>query len=73
MKKIILLVLSTFSFILLNAQIKVASNGYVGINNTSPAYNLDVSGTVQFNYNSNSIRFTGSELSPSVNGVCLGS
>ena len=72
MKKTVLFVLSMYSFILLNAQIKVASNGYVGINNTSPGYNLDVSGTVQFNYNSSSIRFTGSEIYPSGNGIYLG-
>ncbi|MDO8929535.1 MAG: tail fiber domain-containing protein [Bacteroidota bacterium] len=29
------------------AQIKVASTGYVGINNTSPAYRLDVSGNLR--------------------------
>ncbi|MDO9614982.1 MAG: tail fiber domain-containing protein [Bacteroidota bacterium] len=31
-----------------NAQVKVASNGYVGINQTVPAYNLDWFGTGRF-------------------------
>jgi hypothetical protein len=44
MKRIILFVVCFISFLSVQAQLKVISNGYVGINNTSPTYQLDVSG-----------------------------
>lgn len=72
MKKTALFILSIYSFTWLNAQIKVASNGYVGINNTSPTYHLDVAGTVRFNYYNNSIIFNGSEIYPYGNAISLG-
>lgn len=50
MKKLI--IIFVLGFITLSfgalAQIKVASNGYVGINNAAPAYNLDWFGTGRF-------------------------
>ena len=56
------------------AQIKVASNGYVGINNSSPAYRLDVSGTARFTVSGYSIRYDGAILYPSYGSyVDLGS
>ena len=48
----------------LNAQIKVNSSGYVGINNTNPAYRLDVDGTVKLTCNSTSVLFDGFALYP---------
>jgi hypothetical protein len=46
------------------AQIKVNSSGYVGINNASPAYRLDVSGAVRFSDGSSSILISGGNLYP---------
>jgi hypothetical protein len=46
--KIIAVIISLFfSCIQVNAQLKVISNGYVGINNPAPLYNFDVNGTVR--------------------------
>ncbi len=56
----------------LMAQIKVNSSGYVGINNTSPTYRLDVDGTVRFLNSSLSISWDGTSLGPLVSGVNLG-
>jgi hypothetical protein len=54
MKKLV--IIFVLGFITLSfgaiAQIKVASNGYVGINQTAPAYNLDWFGTGRFLTNS---------------------
>lgn len=72
MRKISACILFACFFINLHGQIKVATNGYVGINNTSPAYNLDVTGTVQFSYNSRAIRFNENGMYPSGNGTILG-
>ena len=44
MKRILLFVVLLIPFLLAQAQIKVISTGEVGINNTSPTYQLDVSG-----------------------------
>ncbi len=44
MKKILLLAVFSLVILSVNAQIKVTSIGYVGINNTSPVYQLDVKG-----------------------------
>ena len=46
MKKYLFLAVFSLVFCSLKAQIKVNSNGYVGINNTSPTYQLDVKGQV---------------------------
>ena len=48
----------------LNAQLKVNSSGYVGINNTNPTYRLDIAGTVKMNYNYTSVVFDGNSLYP---------
>ena len=55
------------------AQIKVNSSGYVGINNTNPAYRLDVSGTVRFVNSTKTISFEGVSFGPLTTGVSLGS
>jgi len=47
----------------LNSQIKVNSSGYVGINNTSPTCQLDVSGTTRF------VPTSGKSISVNVNGI----
>jgi hypothetical protein len=55
------------------SQLKIASNGYVGINNTSPTYRLDVSGTVRLASSGKSIMYEGPVLYPaSGNYVDLG-
>ena len=61
MKKFTLILILCFVVLTgnLSAQIKVNSSGYVGINNTNPAYRLDVAGTVKMAYNSNTILFDG--------------
>jgi len=46
----------------LMAQIKVNSSGYVGINNTSPTYRLDVNGTVRLVNGSYNILFSGASF-----------
>lgn len=56
----------------LSAQIKVNSSGYVGINNTNPAYRLDVAGTVKMAHNSNTIQFDGSAFYANVGFPSLG-
>lgn len=52
--------------------IKINSSGYVGINNASPTYRLDVNGTVRFINNSLSISWDGTSLGPLNSGVNLG-
>lgn len=49
----------------LSAQIKVNTSGYVGINNTSPTYRLDVNGTVRMVNNSYTLQFSGASFYPS--------
>ncbi|WP_159521665.1 tail fiber domain-containing protein [Sunxiuqinia indica] len=70
MKKILLL--AVFSLVVgsLSAQIKVNSTGKVGINNTSPSYQLDVSGTFRVSNSGNSIIFEYGALSPSYSSYC---
>lgn len=53
----------TFSFGA-KAQIKVASNGYVGINQTSPAYRLDVSGDCRFGSSNTMVYNSSGQLIP---------
>jgi hypothetical protein len=54
------------------AQIKVSSTGKVGINNTNPSYQLDVSGNFRALANSNAISFDGSRLYPLTGSIALG-
>ena len=49
MKNLILLISLFFVTYVSNAQIKVDSSGNVGINNTSPSYQLDVNGVLRVN------------------------
>ena len=66
MKKIIaffVLGIMTFSFGAF-AQIKVDNTGKVGINNTSPAYSLDVSGNFRVLQNGYEVIFSGNYLYP---------
>ena len=64
-KSIFILVLCVNAMISnLNAQIKVNSSGYVGINNTNPAYRLDVDGTFRLSCNYTSVLFDGYALYP---------
>jgi hypothetical protein len=55
----------------LSAQIKVNTSGYVGINNTSPTYRLDVNGTVRMVNSGYTLQFTGGSIYPS-SGMDLG-
>jgi len=77
MKKLVFIFV--LSFITLSfgayAQIKVGSTGYVGINQTAPAYNLDVTGTVRFydSGSSRSIVYTSGSLYSSLGSNTLGS
>ncbi len=73
MKKILLLSVSLFVSVNLFSQIKVNSNGFVGINNTSPAYRLDVIGNLKVKTTStSSITFDGNELLPYEGTISLG-
>jgi len=56
----------------LNAQIKVNSSGYVGINNSNPSYRLDVNGTVKLSCNYASILFDGFALYSNSGGLSIG-
>lgn len=76
MKKILLS--SALCFLMattgLLAQIKIITNGNVGINNTSPVYKLDVGGTMRMTASGYSVVFDGSTLYPTTNGgTMLGS
>jgi len=56
------------------AQVKVISNGNVGINNTNPTYKLDVAGTFRAAASSSSIVYSGTIFSPAYGSyVDLGS
>jgi len=59
-------------FFNLNSQIKVNSSGYVGINNTNPAYGLDVNGTVKLSCNYASVLFDGFALYSNSGGLSIG-
>lgn len=58
---IIILFFVTLSF-LSKAQVNINSSGYVGINNASPSYRLDVSGTVRFVDSSKSLIYSNGSL-----------
>ncbi len=49
------------------SQIKVSSTGKVGINNTSPTYQLDVSGNLRFNDGTYTILFNSGDFYPTGN------
>jgi hypothetical protein len=73
MKKIFLLtslliIISTANSL---SQIKVNSSGYVGINNTSPTYRLDLNGNMRMVNSSYTLQFTGASFYPS-SGMDLG-
>jgi len=55
-----------------NAQIRVNSSGQVGINNTSPAYRLDVSGNLRVTDSGTSLYYTGTSLYNSSGSSYLG-
>ncbi len=61
------LALSLSSF----SQIKVNSTGKVGINNTSPSYQLDVSGTFRVSDSGDEITFQYGSLSPSYSSYSM--
>jgi hypothetical protein len=76
MKKLTLIIALFFVIFTsgLMAQIKVNSSGYVGINNTSPTYRLDVAGNVKFVNSGKTITFEGYSFGPSSStGISLGS
>ena len=50
MKKILFLAVFSLVFMCANAQIKVSSNGYVGIVTTAPAYSLDINSVESRSY-----------------------
>lgn len=54
------------------SQIKVSSTGKVGINNTNPTYQLDVSGTMRINDSGNTLIYQYGEFYPSSGGSSLG-
>ena len=66
---VICLFISTSSLL---AQIKVNSEGNVGINNTNPACRLDVAGNVKMAFNGYTLLFTGVSLYPSSGNMDLG-
>jgi hypothetical protein len=73
MKKILLLSICLIVSVNLFSQIKVNSNGFVGINNTSPAYRLDVIGNLKVKATTtSSITFDGYELLPYEGTISLG-
>ena len=74
MKKITFIFVLGFITITFNcfSQIKVSSTGKVGINNTSPSYQLDVNGSFRISASSNSILFNGNDLYPTGYGSSLG-
>jgi hypothetical protein len=62
MKRILLFVALLIPFLSAQAQIKVISSGYVGINNTSPTYQLDVSGNFRVGNPGSELIFNYGEL-----------
>jgi hypothetical protein len=53
--------------------IKVSSSGKVGINLASPAYQLDINGTVRMASGSYSILYSGASFYPNAGNLDLGS
>jgi hypothetical protein len=75
MKKIVFMIVLGFSALSFGAkaQIKVASNGYVGINQTSPAFRLDVAGDCRLGSSSTIVYNSLGELLPMSGSSSLGS
>ena len=73
MKNVLLLAVFSLFCLAAKAQIKVNSTGKVGINNTSPTYQLDVSGTFRVNDSGNALLFQNSMFYPSSGYASLGS
>ncbi|PIF05498.1 MAG: hypothetical protein CSA36_06220 [Draconibacterium sp.] len=73
MKKITFLFVLGFLSLGLNSfsQIKVNSTGKVGINNTSPSYQLDVSGTFRVSDSGDEIIFQGGVLYPTYSSYSM--
>ncbi|WP_163324793.1 tail fiber domain-containing protein [Draconibacterium mangrovi] len=73
MKKFTFLFVLGFMALSLNSfsQIKVSSTGKVGINNTSPTYQLDVSGTFRIDDGGDEITFQYGALSPSYSSYSM--
>lgn len=72
MKKIILLAVFGLFILSVHAQIKVNSTGKVGINNTNPTYQLDVSGTFRVNDNGDQLIYQYGEFYPNSGWSSLG-
>jgi len=72
MKKILLLAVFSLVILSVNAQIKVNSTGKVGINNTSPTYQLDVNGTFRVNDNGDALIYQYGEFYPNSGYSSLG-
>jgi hypothetical protein len=72
MKRVILFVVLNLSFIAVHAQIKVNSTGKVGINNTSPTYQLDVSGNFRVNDSGNALIYSAGLLYSNSSSSMLG-
>jgi len=62
MKRILLCVVLLIPFLSAQAQIKVISTGKVGINNTSPTYQLDVSGNFRVSDSGSGLIYSYGEL-----------
>jgi hypothetical protein len=73
MKKILLLAVFSLVFMCANAQIKVSSTGKVGINNTSPTYQLDVNGTLRINDSGDALIYQYGQLYSDAGYSSLGS
>jgi len=69
---VLCLVMITDSLMAQTNSIKVSSTGKVGINNSSPSYQLDVSGNFRVLASSKAISFDGSRLYPLTGSIFLG-
>ncbi|WP_372776637.1 tail fiber domain-containing protein [Mangrovibacterium sp.] len=72
MKNVLLLAVFSLFCLAAKAQIKVNSTGKVGINNTSPTYQLDVSGTFRVNDNGDALIYQYGEFYPNSGWSSLG-
>lgn len=72
MKKYLIFSICLLSVVILNAQIKVDNTGYVGINNSNPTHQLDVSGDFRAEESGYSVEFINGYFLPT-GDVNLGS